>query len=408
MLFAQFQGALYIGNATEAIQKTVDGVARADIGGSPAMPVCYPAGPYRSRLLGFGDPTNPKRIYYTDTYSENIPANNYITVEHPEIVRALTVFGRDEDAGVFGDLGIFMDTATFLIRGDFASGSQLIERSSDQIGSLSPLSIVDTPYGPIGLGYDGSDELVVFMIPIGMGRPILISDEIRTVETLPRAYRHLANAVYHNGFYRLSFVPSGSTVPNKEWWADLRYFSTSLPNFGIGWWGPMTGRNVGAMAIQDGAGDANELIAADSNAGYVNTLDGSGVYKDYGTAYTAIFETKYLDGGDPMYMKTLAGFSLGAKATANENVHVEFQVDEGASVATEVVPVAVDAPLVGDSTLVGEDTIVGGERFAQYVQFLSSPLFGQRAAGKVTYTGGNRFAIKRFAPIGTKSRRLFA
>ena len=99
-LFSIFQGVLYAGNATEVIQKSSNGTTRADIGGSPAPPVAYPGPVYRSRLTFFGNSTTPKRFYYTDTFTENTPADNYVTIEHPEDISAAAVYGRDDDNGV--------------------------------------------------------------------------------------------------------------------------------------------------------------------------------------------------------------------------------------------------------------------------------------------------------------------
>ena len=407
-LFSQFSGNFYAGNATEAIQKSANGTTRADIGGSPAPPVAYPGPVYRSRLTFFGEAANPKRLWYTDTFTENVPADSYIFIEHPEDISAAAVFGRDDDQGVFGDLAIFTPSSTWIIRSDFKdiAGGYSLDRATDRLGCPSPLSLVDTPYGLVGLGYDATGDLVVFMIPVGYGRPVVISDRIRNIETLPRQYRNLANAIFIDGWYRLSFVPSGGTVPNKEWWADLRGYNSNKPDYGVEWWGPMNGRNIGAMMVQSEGSDANELIAVDANAGYVNTLDPAAVWQDFGTAYTAILETKALDGGDPIYMKTMAGFILGAKPTADENVSTRAVVDEGAAAATETVEMEVTAPLVGDGTLVGEETLVGGERFEEYVQYLGSPLLGHRMSVEVTYSGGRQLAVKRVAPIAAKTKRM--
>ena len=409
-LFAEFQGNFYAGNATEVIQKSTNGTTRTDIGGSPALFIGYPAGPYRSRLLAFGNPTNPKRIAYTDTFTENAPADNYITIEHHEDPTAVHVFGRDDDQGVFGDLAIFTPTSTWIVRGDFKdiAGGYSLERVEERLGTLSPLSFMDTPYGLVGLGYDGTTDLIVVMIPHGGGRPVIISDKIRAIESLPRAYRNLANAVYYKGFYRLSFVPSGQTVPNREWWADLRSLDLRARGLNIEWWGPMTGRNIGAMAVQLGSGDANELIAADSNGGYIDNLDVADTYTDYGTAYTARFQTKDLDGGDPLHFKSFRGFVLGAKPTATESVSCDLDVDEGGAVQRTAVPMVVTSPTVGDATLVSDDTLVGGERFDEYVSHLASPLYGHRASIAVTYRAGRKFAIKRATPLAAPSKRLRA
>lgn len=407
-LFSIFQGVFYAGNATEVVQKSSNGTTRSDIGGSPAPPLGYPGPVYRSRLTFFGQAASPKRFYYTDTFSENVPADNYVVIEHPEDISAAAVYGRDDDQGVFGDLAIFTPSSTWIVRSDFKdiAGGYSLDRVTDRLGCPSPLALVDTPYGLFGLGYDATTDFVAFMIPVGYGRPVVVSDAIRNLETMPRAYRNLASAIFIDGWVRISFVPSGQTVPTKEWWADLRGFNPNKPDYGIEWWGPMTGRNIGATMVQSEASDANELIAVDANAGYVNTLDGAGVWKDFGTAYTAILETKALDGGDPIYMKTLAGFLLGAKPTTDENVSTRSIIDEGASVITETVEMDVTAPVVGDATLVGEETLVGGERFDEYPQYFGVPGFGHRMSVEVTYSGGNQISFKRVVPLATKSRRL--
>ncbi len=409
-LFAEFQGNFYFGNAVEVIQKTSNGTTRADIGGSPALPIGYPGGPYRSRLLAFANPTNPKRISYTDTFTENAPADNYITIEHHENPAAVHVFGRDDDQGLFGDLAIFTPTSTWIVRGDFKDlgGGYSLERAEGRMGTLSPLSFVDTPYGLMGLGYDGSTDLVVILIPKGGSVPMVVSEPIRAIEALPRAYRNLACAEYFQGWYRLSFVPAGNTVPAREWWADLRQFSPAAQNFNIDWWGPMTGRNIGAMAVQSGSGDANELIAVDGNGGYILTLDPASTYDDFGTNPTGILESKLFDGRAPLHKKIFAGLVLGAKPTASENVAVRALVDEGASAASATVAMTITAPVVGDATLVGEETIVGGGRFTEFVKHLTSPLYGNRMSVEVTYDAGRQFTVKRLGIVGALTKRMEA
>ena len=407
-LFAEFQGNLYIGNAIELIQVSANGTTRANIGGSPVAPIGYPGGPYRSRLLIFANPTNPTRVSYTDTFTVNTPTDNYITIEHPENPSAVHVFGRDDDQGVFGDLAIFTPTSTWIVRGDFKdiAGGYSLERAEGRLGTLSPLSLVDTPYGLMGLGYDGTTDIVVFLIPTGGGRPIVVSEKIREIEALPRAYRNLACATYFKGWYRLSFVPSGGTVPAREWWADLRSFSFSAPDFNIDWWGPMIGRNVGAMAVQSGSGDASELIAIDGNAGYVLTLDPASTYDDVGTNPTGILESKLFDGRAPLHKKTFAGMIVGAKPTADENVAVRALVDEGAAAASATIVMSATSPVVGETTLVGDDTIVGGGRFREYPKHLSSPLYGNRMSVEVTYDAGRQFTVKRLGVLGVITKRM--
>ncbi|MFH2074222.1 MAG: hypothetical protein ABIJ57_02570, partial [Pseudomonadota bacterium] len=274
--FEVYQAGLYSGNATEYIQKTTNGTTKADV---TTLPKGYPGPVYRNRLLVWGVTGALKRVYYTDTFAETCDIlNQYRTIEHPEDVSGVAVFGRDEDRGVFGDLAIFTPTSTWIQKGDFGmllDGSDPFDRATDRLGCPSPHSLVDTPYGLIGMGYDGSLDLVVFMIPVGGNRPIIISEPIRTIEAPPAGYRNLASAVFYKGFYRLSFVPSGATTPTREWWADLRGFRTDgkVDNLGIDWWGPMAGRAIGGYAVQADTGDANELIAVDGAAGYIDLLD---------------------------------------------------------------------------------------------------------------------------------------
>ena len=409
-LFAEFQGNFYAGNATEVIQKSTNGTTRTDIGGSPALFIGYPGGPYRSRLLAFANPTNPKRVAYTDTFTENAPADNYITIEHHEDPAAVQAFGRDDSLGVFGDLAIFTPTSTWIVRGDFKdiAGGYLLDRAEGRLGTLSPLSLVDTPYGLMGLGYDGTTDIVVFLIPKGGGVPVVVSEPIRAIEALPRAYRNLACARYHQGWYRLSFVPSGGTVPAREWWADLRSFSLAAPNFNIDWWGPMIGRNIGAMAVQTGSGDASELIAVDGNGGYVLTLDPASTYDDFGTNPTGIMESKLFDGRAPLHKKTFSGLIVGAKPTASENVVVRALVDEGAAAASATIAMVATAPVVGETTLVGDETLVGGARFTEYPKHLSSPLYGNRMRVEVTYDAGRQFTVKSLAVLGAVTKRMEA
>ena len=344
--FVQYQGALYMGNGTEVLQKSTTGTTRADIAVTTGnyTPKGFPAGPYRARLLSYGDTTSTqtkKSVYYTLNLTDDfvLSQSPYVYVEHPEDVSAVAVFGRDEDRGAFGDLAIFTPTSTWIQRGDFGATSEF-DRASERIGTLSPLSLVDTPWGLVGLGYDATDELVVFMIPIGAYRPLIISDPIRTSESLPVAYRKLANAVYYKGFYRLSFVPSGQTTPNREWWCDLRYFNTSQHNYGLGWWGPMTGRTIYAQCVQADASDNNELIGATlvTTTGHIMTLDAASTHTDNSATITHILETKSMDGKDPVTYKAVQGYSIGASCYASDAIDVVMTLDEGpASTSQEMV-----------------------------------------------------------------------
>jgi Neuraminidase (sialidase) len=168
----------------------------------------------------------------------------------------------------------------------------------------------------------------------------------------------------------------------------------------------MIGQTIGAFAVEDQDPDDGDLWGVDGNAGYLDNLNVADTYDDYGTDYTAILSTKSLDGGDPLHVKVIDGFIIGAKATSTENVSVKVDVDEGATVEYETVTMTVSAPVVADTTLVADTTIVGGVRFKEYPQYLASPLIGQRVGFDVTYTGGRQFSIKRLAPIAERTSRF--
>ncbi len=400
--FCVYLGNLYMGNATEAMQKSTDGTTRTDV---TTLPIGHPACVYRSRLVIVKNPTQRKRVYYTGVESEECDTTfQYRSVEHPEDVEAAAGFGRDEDRGVFGDLAVFTATSTWIQRGDFGEVGEW-DRATDRLGTLSPLSLVDTPYGLMGLGYDGTPDLVVFMIPVGGGRPIIVSDKIRGAEILPMAYRKLACAVYHDGFYKLSFVPEGGSAPTRQWWGDLRRLNPNADDYGIGWWGPHSGQTIGAFAVQADASDSNELIGVDGTAGYINNLEAANTYTDFDTAYTAIIETKSMDGKDPLYLKTFDGYIVGCLATQQETLATNVKVDEGSVASTQDLSVGTTAVLVGDTTYVG-DVEVGGEYFEENVDWLASPLYGRRASIEVQFSAGRQLKIKRLVPIARKTARL--
>ena len=409
-LFAKYQGALYMGNGTQIIQKTTAGLTRADIAGSPQMPIGYPAGPYRFRLLSFGNPAALNELAYTLVGAEAQDSPGVRTVESPEPITAARVFGRDENRGIYGDLAVFTGTSIWTQRDDFEASAGAWDLMTEHLGTLSPHTLVNTPLGLMGLGYDATEDFVCFIIPLGATRPVLISGPIRSMEALPLAYRQYACAEYYKDFYIVSFVPEGETTPTRQWWADMRRFSldSKSKNYGIGWWGPMSGQCIGGFAIQSDVPDANELLGVDGAAGYINSLWQEGTYADYGTSWTAQFETRSMDSKDPASMKIYRGALLGVRAAQSETITVRFKSNEGETAQQDAIAVGGGGTVVGDTTLVGDSTYVGGETFGEAYLSTDTPLFGNRLAVNIEYSGGRFLALKRVIPIGVKTPRIIA
>lgn len=417
--FARYAGKLFMGNAVQTIQATADGLTSDSIGDSTDMSIGYPAGPYRYRLLTYGNPTYPYRLYYTAIGGEanaSVAGSGigYRTVESHESITAASVFGRDEDRGIFGDLAVFTGTSIWVQRDDFWDEENdtylgTWDQMTEHYGTLSPHTIVNTPYGLLGLGYDSTTDFVVFIIPFGQAKPLIISNPIREMEALPMAYRQYACAEYYKGFYIVSFVPQNGTTPTKQWWCDLRRFSTDYRarNYGVGWWGPMVGQCIGAYAIQEDVPDANEFFGADGNGGYINRLWQESTYSDNGTDWTAIFETRSMDSRDPISMKTFHAMMVGVRTNSAENLDVTLNCNEGETSKTDIISVGSAGTVVGDTTLVGDSTLVGGDATSSEALLSGDgPLFGNRLSVTCEYTGGNYIAFTRAVPLGTKTERV--
>jgi hypothetical protein len=152
------------------------------------------------------------------------------------------------------------------------------------VGCVSPRTMCWTPMGTMWLGVDKQ----IYLLPFNDVSPVPVGTKIRSnfqgtkgIESIPDAQMVNAAAIYHDGYYKLSFASTNSSYNNVQYWADVkRGFKDDDGSFGP-WYGPMTGQTISCFANMNGHGDSGNLLGGEaSDYGYVYTLDDDGSYAD--------------------------------------------------------------------------------------------------------------------------------
>lgn len=181
------------------------------------------------------------------------------------------------------------------------------------VGCVSPKTMCWTPMGTMWLGVDKQ----VYLLPFNEVSPLPVGTKIQSnligtsgIESIPDTQMVNACAIYHNGYYKLSFPATNGAINTVQYWADVkRGFKDDNGQFGP-WYGPMIGQSISCFANMNGFGDAGNLLGGESTAyGYVYTLDDAGDYADVTPLDTSeksiqiYYQTPYNPMGNPNLRK---------------------------------------------------------------------------------------------------------
>ncbi len=167
------------------------------------------------------------------------------------------------------------------------------------VGCQAPKTMVHTEAGSIWLGTDKQVYLLTFdslrAIPIGHKIQSNL-DSVAGILDLPSGQIVEACAIYHDGFYKLSFAGAGETTNTLQYWLDVKRMRIDEDGFWGPWFGPMTGMTFSVMATQNGPGDGGELLAGESDASkgsYVYHADQSNIWADDGENIPVRYQSFY-------------------------------------------------------------------------------------------------------------------
>lgn len=149
-----------------------------------------------------------------------------------------------------------------------------MQQVSGRVGCVAYRSIVQTPIGTLFVGSDAN----IYRIN-AVREPQRIGGKIQN------ALSHLVSndtlmkrvtAVFHDNHYKISYPSSGSSVNDRELWADLRTDEGDP----IVWTGPHIGRNIGPQVVLVGESDNLSRLYADESVVRAVTADSSSTYAD--------------------------------------------------------------------------------------------------------------------------------
>lgn len=196
--------------------------------------------------------------------------------------------GQNAQVLLAGSSGMYLFSGTNL---SLTFSNYTIQQLATRVGCIAPKSMTWTPMGTMWLGTD----LQVYLLPFESIVPIPVGEPIRSkifgfdgIENLSAANMPLVEAVYQDGFYKLSYPASTATFPDTQWWMDVfssfsRSNSQSIVNraLSVGWFGPMDGMNFSTMEVLNGSGDTGDLVAGEGD-----TSVGAYVYDSTGSEVT--------------------------------------------------------------------------------------------------------------------------
>lgn len=166
-----------------------------------------------------------------------------------------------------------------------------------EVGCNAPRTMCWTPIGTLWLGTNKMVYLLPFnsLSPVPVGTKIWSTGNTIGLESIPQAQVANACAVYHNGFYKISFAGAGASTNTFQYWLDINRFYQDENKLYGPWYGPMQGKydsantqyahSFSCFAKMNGAGDNGELLAGESNSkGYVYQIHDVGIYADKKTS----------------------------------------------------------------------------------------------------------------------------
>jgi len=233
---------------------------------------------------------------FTDA-AASVPSLNFIVIPTQEEILGLGLYTNT--SGTEGPIQqmIVGKKNSLWVQSSLSVATATLINLSKKAGLVSHLSIINTPIGTIVAAADN-----IYLLR-GTGEPVPIGNEISRI--LERSDLTNAAASYHDQHYKLSFhdptVGGDILFNNVEWWLDIRKMKAQR---GLSSWkGPMTGRVIDYVFVEDFAPDgisyesARDRLAVDLanndiyKADVLTDKDADQVF-DRGVPITILLETK--------------------------------------------------------------------------------------------------------------------
>ena len=318
------------------------GSSAADLTGSnkPLKPIQVL--PYRDRLLAI-DATNHGDVQWSASFDDT---GTWETISACGVKPDSKLYGmilhtdNNSNQGVeakvllAGANGMHLFSGTDL-RPPSTTGNYRVESLATSIGCNAPWTMCWTPAGSIYLGRDRQ----VYLLPFKTNTPVPIGHKIISrhpayngIERIPTTQIENACAVYHDGFYKLSFAGDGQTINNRQFWLDITHLKQDENGLFGPWYGPMTGQSISVFATQNGPGDLGELMGGESSpliGSFVYTLDSEGDFNDVGTEIPMFWQSFYHQLGDPNLKDAIHMLELELLDTSG-TLNIEFHDITGA------------------------------------------------------------------------------
>lgn len=321
------------GSGGTPIQVTADFATKADI--NPAIGDAQFGAfiiTFHQRIVTARTPTNPNFIYALDAGVDNAWTGAYFDrIDDPITALGKYTFGTTDSSLnemliAWGPHSMWYRTA------DFSSTTSTIQQASRVIGCKSPKSIVNTP---IGLMFLASDRMV-YLLRSDPREPEKVAQGIfPDLQNIPEAQLADACAVYHDGFYKLAFAPTGGTANTLQYWADLLPVMLGAGTT-VDWYGPHVGLSLLSFVLFDGPADALDLYGLDDTAGTAWHTYQKNNFQDGTQTIVMDILTKEYTEGDPIRQKIWAGLDFGYLKTASGLLSIQAITDQGGGGASGV------------------------------------------------------------------------
>ena len=379
--------------------------------------------PYRSRLL-FISKSDPGLVRWTDTDFVDTtviaPAGALIRMTDGGQINVITphaLAGTQEGINTWvlvatGSSIALMYSLDFLATGQNI-GTTKMERVSDHVGIIAARTVANTPLGTMFLGTDRQ----VYLLPFGSARLQPVGTKIRStgpvidgIESIPFAQMEKACAVYHDGFYKLSFATAGDVNNTTQYWLDIERIQPSQQNDGRWgpWSGPMEGMNIAMFAKQDGTGDDGRLLGGNANAlGFVFRVNETSVFSDDSTAINARFDSHHETFDVDMLDKQINQSEIET-IELTQTLTIRFADTNGPIGSEEVIPVQQAGGVFYDEPFYDEVFYSAlNEPIRQCVQHFDNNLEGRALSTVIEYTSSTDalelYSLKEEAKVLNKT-----
>ena len=321
---------------------TWTGSSAADMSGTnaPAKPIQVL--PYRDRLLAI-DATKHGDVQWSASFSDT---GTWETISacgvRPDSKLYGMILHTDNNSNQGIEAKVLLAGANGMhlfsgkdLRTPSTTGDYRIESLATSVGCNAPWTMCWTPAGSMYLGRDKQVYLVPFKTntPIPVGHKITSRHPFYTgIEKIPVNQIENACAIYHDGFYKLSFAGPGQTINNTQYWLDINHIKQDENGLYGPWYGPMLGQNISVFATQNGPGDLGELMAGESDltiGSFVYQLSKDGILSDNGTSIPIYWQSFYHPLGDPNLKDAIHMLELELLDTSG-TLEIEFHDIDGA------------------------------------------------------------------------------